>query len=112
MQAEGVSTATLHTLNDASFEAELRAATRPTLVCFLAPSDVVSEIWLQEVESRFSGRLRVILSPLSESPVAAMRHGVVLTPAYMMFEAGKKRGLAVGAMNPDDLTRFVNRVLN
>lgn len=111
MSAEGVSTATLRTINDASFEAEVAHANEPTLVCFFAPNDHVREAWLVELESQFSGRIRVISAPLADSPNSAMRQGVVLTPAYVMFENGRKRAFAVGALNPEDLTQFVNRAL-
>lgn len=107
----GVSTAQLRTLDDASFESDLASSTQPTLVCFSASTDSVRESWLQEIEATFGDRLRVVISPLEFAPKAAMRHGVVLTPAYVVLDHGRKKGLAVGALSVEDLTRFVTRVL-
>jgi thioredoxin-like negative regulator of GroEL len=99
-------------IDDASFQSEVIDSKRNVLVCFTAEAREVNDPWLEEVFENFQPPVTLARSSLKESPRHALQYGVVMTPAYLLFSAGEKRGVAVGSLGPEDLRHYVARALS
>jgi thioredoxin-like negative regulator of GroEL len=98
-------------VNDAVFEAEVFSSAKAVLVCFCRSAEDLDEATLARLAEENGARLTVVRALLRETPRAALKLGVVMTPAYLLFQAGTKRAVAVGNLGPEDLKEYVERAM-
>ena len=98
-------------VSENSFDQEVIASAEPVLVDFWAPwcgpCKQIAPV-LDQLASRYQGKLSVAKVNVDESAAVAARYGVRSIPSLMIFKQGKLVDSMVGARPLEDLERFVN----
>lgn len=86
---------------------------RPVLVACLHRSEdwdqLISE--LQSTAEYFEGRLLVVVTDCSKEPFAAERLGLLGTPTFLLYAAGREVGRLIGRADSPSLRALVKSVL-
>ncbi len=95
-------------LNEANFDATIRAATLPVIVDFWAPwcgpCRTIAPI-LEQLASEAGASLMVAKVNVDENPALAQRFGVRAIPTLLFFKGGQLRDQAVGLLPKEELKR-------
>src|ERR1035437_8708967 len=82
----------LTAVTDASFEQEVLQSDQPVLVDFWAagcgPCRALAPV-VDEVESHYNGKLRVMKMDVAANTATPMRYGIRGIPALLLFKGGK-----------------------
>lgn len=86
---------------------------RPVLVACLHHSEDWDQLTreLQSTDKHFEGRLLVIVMDCSQEPLAAERLGLLGTPTFLLYAAGREVGRLIGRADSPSLRALVRSVL-
>jgi thioredoxin 1 len=98
-------------VSEQTFDQEVIGSESPVLVDFWAPwcgpCKQIGPV-LEQLASRYRGRMSVAKVNVDENAGVASRYGVRSIPALMLFKQGKMVASLVGARPLEDLERFVD----
>jgi thioredoxin 1 len=97
-------------LTHQNFEEEVLNSSLPVLVDFWAEWCGPCKITLphlKEIAQRYQGKLKVCKVNVDQSSEIATRFSVMSIPTFMIFKEGKVMEKRVGAMNKEDLEKFI-----
>jgi thioredoxin 1 len=104
----------LKSVGDASFDAEVLKAERPTLVDFWAPwcgpCRAMTPV-LEEIARDYEGRLNVVKVNVDENPKISLLYGVRSIPTLLLIKDGEIRETRVGMLPREQLAAIVDRSL-
>ncbi len=104
----------LKSVSDASFDAEVLKAERPTLVDFWAPwcgpCRAMGPV-LEEIARDYEGRLNVVKVNVDENPKISLLYGVRSIPTLLLIKDGEIRETRVGMLPREQLAAIVDRSL-
>lgn len=101
-------------VTDATFETEVLNSPVPVLVDFYRPTCMccpVLEELLEELQARYSDRLKMVKLNTDKGHVNAQRAGVKGHPTSVIFIGGKIAGTLVGAGIESYYTAFLDKAL-
>jgi thioredoxin 1 len=105
--------ADLSHVTEATFEAEVLAATTPVLVDFYAdwcgPCRAM-EPALKDIASEYEGEVVVVKLNVDENPATQQRYGVMGIPALLLFEGGEVRQRLAGAAPRSTIAAMIEKV--
>jgi len=105
----------LKSVSDATFDAEVLQAERPTLVDFWAPwcgpCRALGPV-LEQVAKEYEGRLNVVKVNVDENPKTALLYGVRSIPMLLVVREGKVRETRIGMIPRDQLAEIVEKNLS
>ncbi|HEX3917400.1 MAG TPA: thioredoxin [Caulobacteraceae bacterium] len=105
--------ADLSYVTEATFEAEVLAATTPVLVDFYAdwcgPCRAM-EPALKDIASEYEGEVVVVKLNVDENPATQQRYGVMGIPALLLFEGGEVRQRLAGAAPRSTIAAMIEKV--
>ena len=103
--------ATISSVSDISFEADVLNSDVPVLVDFWAewcgPCKSIAPI-LEEVASSYSGKLQVVKLNIDENAETPLKFGIRGIPTLMLFKNGSMEATKVGALSKSQLTAFLD----
>lgn len=106
--------ASIKTVSDASFEADVLNSAVPTLVDYWAewcgPCKMIAPI-LDEAAQEYQGRVTIAKLNVDDNPDTAAKFGVRGIPTLMLFKNGKVAATKVGALSKSQLTAFLEESL-
>lgn len=106
--------ASIKTVSDASFEADVLNSAIPTLVDYWAewcgPCKMIAPI-LDEAAQEYQGRVTIAKLNVDDNPDTAAKFGVRGIPTLMLFKNGKVAATKVGALSKSQLTAFLEESL-
>ena len=98
-------------VTDASFEAEVKKSSVPTLVDFWAewcgPCKMIAPI-LDDVAKDYAGRLKVTKVNIDDNPATPGEFGIRGIPTLLLFKDGAVEAQKVGALSKSQLTAFID----
>jgi thioredoxin 2 len=104
----------LTTAGDDDFDAVISDSTLPVLVDLWAPWCQPCRIIEPGVEwaaKTFAGSLKVVKVNVDNAPAVAERLAARSIPMLLILEHGKERAKQVGAVGPDALQKWIERVM-
>jgi len=103
--------ATISSVSDISFEADVLNSDVPVLVDFWAewcgPCKSIAPI-LEEIASSYSGKLQVVKLNIDENAETPLKFGIRGIPTLMLFKNGSMEATKVGALSKSQLTAFLD----
>ena len=101
-------------VNEQNFESEVVGATLPVLVDFsadwCAPCKSLEPV-LEDLASKYRGRLRIVRLDIDKNPRVASTYGVRSLPTVMIFRDGAPASLRVGALAKSQLCEMIEQHL-
>src|SRR3989304_9682215 len=98
-------------VTDASFEAEVLKASKPTLIDFwaswCAPCKAIAPI-VDELAAEYEGKIKVAKINIDENPMTPSKFGVRGIPTLMLFKAGEVAATKIGALPKNRLVEWIN----
>jgi thioredoxin 1 len=101
-------------VTDASFEAEVLKAGKPTLIDFwaswCAPCKAIAPI-VDELAAEYEGKIKVAKMNVDENPMTPSKFGVRGIPTLILFKDGKVLDQKVGAVPKAQLADMLKKAL-
>ncbi len=101
----------VHTVSDASFEADVLKSDLPVLVDFWAewcgPCKMIGPI-VEEIAGEYAGKLKVAKLNVDENAAIPAKHGIRGIPTLMLFKNGAVVAQKVGASAKSQLTAWID----
>lgn len=109
-----MSTKTLITISDSSFDADVLQSETPVLVDFWAPwcgpCKMIAPL-LDEIAESYAGKITIAKLNVDDNPETPAKYAVRGIPTLMIFKAGKLEATKVGALTKTQLTAFIDTYL-
>lgn len=101
-------------VTDATFEAEVLKAEKPTLIDFwaswCAPCKAIAPI-VDELAAEYEGKIKVTKMNVDENPMTPSKYGVRGIPTLILFKDGKVLDQKVGAVPKAQLAEMLKKAL-
>lgn len=101
-------------VTDATFEAEVLKADKPTLIDFwaswCAPCKAIAPI-VDELATEYEGKIKVTKMNVDENPSTPSKYGVRGIPTLLLFKAGNVVDQKVGAVPKSQLAEMLKKAL-
>jgi thioredoxin 1 len=101
-------------VTDASFEQDVLKSEIPVLVDFWAPwcgpCRMVAPV-VDEIAQQYDGKLKVVKVNTDENPTVASNYGIRSIPTLMIFKAGQRVDMVVGAVPKTTLATTLEKYL-
>jgi thioredoxin 1 len=101
-------------VTDASFEQDVLKSEIPVLVDFWAPwcgpCRMVAPV-VEEIAQQYDGKLKVVKVNTDENPTVASNYGIRSIPTLMIFKAGQRVDMVVGAVPKTTLSTTLEKYL-
>lgn len=101
-------------VTDASFKPEVLECELPVLVDFWAPwcgpCRMVSPV-VDEIANQYDGKVKVVKVNTDENPTVASQYGIRSIPTLMIFKAGQRVDMVVGAVPKTTLSNTLEKYL-
>ncbi len=102
-------------VTDASFEQDVLKSDIPVLVDFWAPwcgpCRMVAPV-VEEVATQYEGKIKVFKLNTDENPSVAGQYGIRSIPTLILFKAGQKVDVVVGAVPKKTLSTTIEKYLD
>ena len=101
-------------VNDSNFKQEVTDSEIPVLVDFWAPwcaPCLMIAPHVEELAKEYNGKLKVCKLNVDEAPGVATQYAVMSIPSIMLFKAGNVMSKQVGAINKQELEKFIQPYL-
>ncbi len=104
----------LEHLGSHDFECAIRRESGYVLIACLrrGPDGLEQEDCLKDVARLYGGRLRVWVLHEHGQDVFHVKHSVIGTPTYILFENGAEQDRTFGKLNSESLVEFVSRTMD
>jgi len=106
--------ATVQTVSDATFEAEVLKSPLPVFVDFWAPwcgpCRALAPL-TEQLAKDYAGRMKFCKLNVDENPLASRKYQVASIPTMIFFRQGQIADVSVGAAPAQELRRRVDAVL-
>jgi thioredoxin 1 len=101
-------------VTDSSFKTEVLESEVPVLVDFWAPwcgpCRMVSPV-VDEIAGQYEGQIKVVKLNTDENPSIASQYGIRSIPTLMIFKAGQRVDMVVGAVPKTTLAQTLEKYL-
>lgn len=101
-------------VTDATFEAEVLKADKPTLIDFwaswCAPCKAIAPI-VDELATEYEGKIKITKMNVDENPSTPSKYGVRGIPTLLLFKAGNVVDQKVGAVPKSQLADMLKKAL-
>jgi thioredoxin 1 len=101
-------------VTDSSFEQDVVQSDVPVLVDFWAPwcgpCRMVAPV-VDEIAEQYAGKIKVVKLNTDENPGVASQYGIRSIPTLMIFKAGAKVDVVVGAVPKATLANTIEKYL-
>jgi thioredoxin 1 len=101
-------------VTDSTFETEVLNSTIPVLVDFWAPwcgpCRMVSPV-VEEISEQYAEQVKVVKVNTDENPKIASQYGIRSIPTLMIFKAGQRVDMVVGAVPKTTLANTLEKYL-
>jgi thioredoxin 1 len=101
-------------VTDATFDKDVLGSDVPVLVDFWAPwcgpCRMVAPV-VEEIAKDYEGRVKVVKLNTDENPNVANKYGIRSIPTLMIFKAGERVDMVVGAVPKTTLANTLNKYL-
>lgn len=101
-------------VTDATFEAEVLKADKPTLIDFwaswCAPCKAIAPI-VDELATEYEGKIKITKMNVDENPSTPSKYGVRGIPTLLLFKAGNVVDQKVGAVPKSQLAEMLKKAL-
>ena len=101
----------IHSVTDATFEAEVLQSQQPVLVDYWAewcgPCKMIAPI-LDEVANEYAGKLKIAKVNIDDNQATPAKYGIRGIPTLMIFKNGNIEATKVGALSKSQLAAFID----
>jgi len=101
-------------VTDSTFRQEVLESNVPVLVDFWAPwcgpCRMVAPV-VQEIADQYQGQVKVVKLNTDENPGVASEYGIRSIPTLMIFQAGQRVDMVVGAVPKTTLANTLDKYL-